>query len=53
MPPELKIPDPPILEVRSVAEARAAVKELLTHRPDLIGLWYILRPGQDLRAQSE
>ncbi len=34
------------------AEARALVARELTHKPDFIKVWFIYRPGDDLRAQE-
>jgi imidazolonepropionase-like amidohydrolase len=53
VPPQLKVDDPPIVEVHTADEARALVKTLLEHEPDLVKVWFIHRNGEDLKAQGE
>lgn len=45
-PEELVTDDPPIIQVRSPEEARAAVRRELAQRPDLVKLWLIDTPGR-------
>ena len=52
MPSELRVADPPILEVNSPGEARAAVRRVLAERPDLIKLWWIPEASRPLGEQS-
>jgi imidazolonepropionase-like amidohydrolase len=52
MPSELRVADPPILEVSSPAEARAAVRRVLAERPDLIKLWWIPEAAVPLAEQT-
>ncbi len=51
-PSELRVADPPILEVNSPAEARAAVRQVVAERPDLIKLWWIPEASRPLEEQS-
>lgn len=53
MPPELKTDDPPLIEVNSPQEARVVVRRELAYQPDLIKIWFIPRPDQDLATQAE
>jgi imidazolonepropionase-like amidohydrolase len=50
--PELDLGDPPIVRVRTPAEARALVERLLPERPDYVKMWFIHEPGDDLAAQA-
>ncbi|MGH8564349.1 MAG: amidohydrolase family protein [Gammaproteobacteria bacterium] len=52
MPSELRVADPPILEVNSPAAARAAVRRVLAERPDLIKLWWIPEAVVPLAEQT-
>lgn len=52
-PPQLKVDDPPIIEVHSGDEARALVKKLVEREPDLVKIWFIHRRGDDLKSQAE
>ena len=52
MPSELRVADPPILEVNAPAEARAAVRRVLAERPDLIKLWWIPEAAVPLAEQT-
>ena len=42
-PPALAADDPPIVRIRTPAEARAEVRIQLAHEPDLIKIWMVLR----------
>ncbi|MGH8567457.1 MAG: DUF309 domain-containing protein, partial [Gammaproteobacteria bacterium] len=53
MPAELRVADPPILEVNSPPEARAAVRRVLAERPDLIKLWWIPEASRPLAEQAD
>jgi imidazolonepropionase-like amidohydrolase len=50
--PQLDLGDPPIVRVRSPAEARALVERLLPERPDYVKMWFIHEPGDDLALQA-
>ncbi len=52
LPPEFRIEDPPILKVDSPEAARTTVQRELADKPDLIKIWFIPLPGQDLAAQT-
>ena len=52
MPSELRVADPPILEVNSPDEARGAVRRVLAQGPDLIKLWWIPEASRPLGEQS-
>ncbi|MGH8577618.1 MAG: amidohydrolase family protein [Gammaproteobacteria bacterium] len=52
MPSELRVADPPILEVNSPTEACAAVRRVLAERPDLIKLWWIPEAVVPLAEQT-
>ncbi len=45
-PEALTTDDPPIIQVNSPEEARALVRREVAYRPDLIKIWYIVRPGE-------
>ena len=45
-PGALTTDDPPIIKVNSPEEARALVRREVAYRPDLIKIWYIVRPGE-------
>ncbi|SHK67697.1 amidohydrolase family protein [Rhodothermus profundi] len=45
-PAALTTDDPPIIKVTTPEEARALVQRELAHQPDLIKIWYIVRPGE-------
>lgn len=51
-PKELQTADPAIIRVRSPEEARAVVRRVLEHRPDLVKLWLIQSPDQPLVAEE-
>ena len=46
--PQLDFGDPPIIKVSSPDEARALVKRELAYEPDLIKVWFIYDPGDDI-----
>jgi imidazolonepropionase-like amidohydrolase len=48
--PELDLGDPPIVKVSGPEEARALVRRLAERQPDLVKVWFIFRPGDDLAA---
>ncbi len=48
----LDVGDPPIIKVRSEAEARALTERELARRPDYVKAWFIHRPSDDLEAQT-
>jgi imidazolonepropionase-like amidohydrolase len=48
--PQLDIGDPPIVKVATPEEARALVRRELERKPDLMKVWFIFRPGDDLAA---
>jgi imidazolonepropionase-like amidohydrolase len=50
--PQLALDDPPIIQVSSPAEGRALAERLVARRPDLVKVWFIHRPGDDLAAQE-
>ncbi|MFQ5772890.1 MAG: amidohydrolase family protein [Kiloniellaceae bacterium] len=50
-PPELAGADPPIVRIGSPEEARAWVRRLLPHAPDLIKIWFVF-PGPDIAAET-
>jgi imidazolonepropionase-like amidohydrolase len=49
----LELDDPPIIEVKTVDEARALAKRELARHPDFVKVWFIHRPGTDLAAQEK
>ena len=50
--PPLDLGDPPIIKTTSADDARALVARELARKPDFIKVWFIYRPGDDLRAQE-
>jgi imidazolonepropionase-like amidohydrolase len=48
--PQLDLGDPPIVKVTSPDEARALVRRELERKPDLVKVWFIFRPGDELAA---
>jgi imidazolonepropionase-like amidohydrolase len=48
--PELDLGDPPIVKVSGPDDARALVRRLADRQPDLVKVWFIFRPGDDLAA---
>jgi imidazolonepropionase-like amidohydrolase len=48
--PQLDLGDPPIVKVAGPDEARALVKKLVARKPDLVKVWFIFRPEDDLQA---
>jgi imidazolonepropionase-like amidohydrolase len=51
VPPELETDDPALIKVSSPEESRAAVRRVLTRKPDLVKIWFIPLPGRSLSAQ--
>jgi imidazolonepropionase-like amidohydrolase len=50
--PQLALDDPPIIQVTSPEEARALAERLVARRPELVKVWFIHRPGDDLARQE-
>ena len=48
--PQLDIGDPPIVKTATPDEARALVRRELERKPDLMKVWFVFRPGDDLAA---
>jgi imidazolonepropionase-like amidohydrolase len=48
--PDLDIGDPPIIKITTPDEARALVRRELERKPDLMKVWFVYRPGDDLAA---
>lgn len=46
--PELDLGDPPIVRVSGPEAARELVRRELVRRPDLVKVWFIYRPGDDV-----
>jgi imidazolonepropionase-like amidohydrolase len=46
--PQLDIGDPPIVKTATPDEARALVRRELERKPDLVKVWFVFRPGDDL-----
>jgi imidazolonepropionase-like amidohydrolase len=53
LPPTTTTDDPDIVKPDSPAQARDLVRRQLDRRPDLIKLWWIRRPTDNLDAQAE
>src|SRR5204863_5844534 len=53
LPPTTATDDPDIVAQNSPAQARDLVRRQLDRRPDLIKLWWIRRPGDNLDQQVE
>ncbi len=53
LPAALKTGDPPIAQVKSPEEARAAVRRQIHRRPDLIKIWFIPAWGLPLSMQID
>jgi imidazolonepropionase-like amidohydrolase len=53
VPPNLQSGDPPIIRATSAEHARELVRRQLGRKPDLIKIWFIHRPGDDLMEQTE
>src|SRR4030095_13741938 len=53
LPPTTPTDDPDIVTPNSPAEARDLVRRQLDRRPDLIKLWWVRRPGDNLDRQVE
>jgi imidazolonepropionase-like amidohydrolase len=48
--PQLDLGDPPIVKTTTPDEARALVRRELERKPDLMKVWFVFRPGDDLAA---
>ena len=48
--PQLDLGDPPIIKTATPEEARALVRRELARKPDLMKVWFVFRPGDDLAA---
>jgi imidazolonepropionase-like amidohydrolase len=48
--PQLDLGDPPIVKTTTPDEARALVRRELERKPDLMKVWFVYRPGDDLAA---
>ena len=53
LPPTTATDDPDIVKPNSPAQARDLVRRQIERRPDLIKLWWIRRPGDNLDQQIE
>ena len=53
LPPTTPTDDPDIVKPNSPAEARDLVRRQLDRQPDLVKLWWIRRPGDNLDQQTE
>jgi cytosine/adenosine deaminase-related metal-dependent hydrolase len=53
LPPTTATDDPDIVKPNSPSQARDLVRRQLEKRPDLIKLWWIRQPGDDLDKQAE
>ena len=53
LPPATSTDDPDIVKPNSPAQARDLVRRQLEKRPDLIKLWWVRRPGDNLDQQVE
>jgi imidazolonepropionase-like amidohydrolase len=51
LPPTTSTSDPDIVRPNSPAEARELVRRQLERRPDLVKLWWVRRPGDNLEQQ--
>ena len=52
VPPALQTADPPMVQAKTPAEARALVQQQLERHPDLIKVWFIHREGENLDEQK-
>jgi imidazolonepropionase-like amidohydrolase len=48
--PQLDLGDPPMIKVTDASGARELVRREAARRPDLMKVWFIYRPGDDLAA---
>lgn len=46
--PQLDLGDPPIIKTATTDEARALVRRELERKPDLMKVWFVFRPGDDV-----
>jgi imidazolonepropionase-like amidohydrolase len=53
LPPTTLMGDPDIVKPNSPAQARELVRKQVEHKPDLIKLWWIRTPGDNLDQQVE
>jgi imidazolonepropionase-like amidohydrolase len=53
LPPTTLKDDPDIVKPNSPTQARELVRKQLEHQPDLIKLWWIRMPGDNLEQQSQ
>jgi imidazolonepropionase-like amidohydrolase len=53
VPDALQTLDPPIIKANSPDHARELVRRQLDRKPDLIKIWFIHRPGENLQEQTE
>lgn len=54
VPPALQqLGDPPIIRATSPAQARELVRRQLDRKPDLVKIWFIRRPGDDLDEATQ
>ena len=53
LPPTISTDDPDIVKPNSPDQARELVRRQLERNPDLIKLWWVRRPGDNLDAQVE
>ena len=49
----LELDDPPIIQIKTIDEARALAKRELAKKPDFLKVWFIHLPGTDLAAQEK
>jgi len=50
LPPELNVPDPPIMKAETQESARQMVRDQLPLNPDFIKIWYISLPNQNAES---
>ena len=53
LPPTTAANDPDIVKPSSPAQAREMVRQQLQHKPDLIKLWWVRQPGDNLDQQVQ
>jgi imidazolonepropionase-like amidohydrolase len=49
----MDLADPPIIAVKSPEEARVLIRRELSRKPDFAKVWFLHRPGDDLKAQEQ
>jgi imidazolonepropionase-like amidohydrolase len=52
-PPTTDPNDPDVIEAMSPDHARELVRQQLDRKPDIIKIWFIVNPGDDLRMETE